>query len=375
MKKLIIPLLLILLLAACTGNPETPAVYPPTATPKPLTSSLIESPQLDQFYFFNETDGWGATQTKIVRTNDGGVTWYDVTPPIDAQFGYAPYVYLDAQTAWVLLPVNYFDSGSLYQTSNGGLSWTSVKVPFAVAGLQLLDAQTAFALASQGAGAGSQAVAVFSTTDAGKTWARVFTNDPTVNGSQNSLPLGGSKSGFAFTDPLNGWVGGSIPIDNNIYLYRTQDGGASWKEFPLALPAGYQSAQTGNEGPIFFSATEGILPVHLVMPLEPGNLSVFYRTSDGGATWSSGQVIKAGRVYDFRSFREGVAWGEGQFYFTSDSGQTWGAVVPNVDFSDTIESFQFVNALVGWVLVDQTGGNPALYKTTDGGATWTLLIE
>jgi photosystem II stability/assembly factor-like uncharacterized protein len=110
------------------------------------------------------------------------------------------------------------------------------------------------------------------------------------------------------------------------------------------------------------------------MPTEPGGLSVFYRTTDGGATWTPGQVINDGRLYDFRSFAEGVAFSQGQFFFTSDSGQTWGAVQPKMDFTNTINSFQFIDNLTGWVLVSETGADPALYQTTDGGVNWTLVI-
>ena len=379
MKKFFLVCTLLVFLSACAtptplAPPPSPVPPTPTETAPDAGQAPVTSPQLTQFHFVNENDGWATTQAMILRTHDGGRTWVNATPQVNAQFGYISAVFLDAQTAWALLPVNYFDSGTLYQTSDGGLTWKSIAVPFAAASLQVLDAHTAIAMAGLGAGAGSQAVAFYKSTDAGQTWTRLFVNDPTVTGSSNSLPLGGDKGGFAFNNAQSGWVGGSIPVDNEIYLYHTQDGGATWNQFPLALPPGYETAQTGNAGPIFFSASEGILPVNFVMPSEPDGLSVFYHTTDGGQTWTPGQVIHGGRPYDFRSFRDGVAWSGSQFYFTSDSGQTWGAVQSNVDFSNTIVSFQFVNALVGWVLADQSNSQPTLYQTTDGGATWTALI-
>jgi photosystem II stability/assembly factor-like uncharacterized protein len=377
MKKLtvIFTVAFLFALAACTSTPTPPPVITPTATSTPTGPVPIASPQLTRFYFFNEREGWGATQDLIVRTSDGGRTWVNATPNVDAQFGYLPFIFVDAQTAWALVPISYFDSGALYQTADGGVSWKSVSVPFAVASLQALDSTTAFALASLGAGAGSQAVAFYQSTDGGHTWTRLFINDPNAAEAANSLPLGGSKGGFAFNDALNGWVGGSIPVDDKIFFYRSVDGGVTWSEYPLSLPAGYEIAQTSNNGPLFFSAAEGILPVHFVMPTQTGGLTVFYRTSNGGATWTPGQVINDGRLYDFRSFREGVAFSGGQFFFTSDSGQTWGAVTPNMDFTDSLDSFQFANNLVGWALINTTGADPAFYMTTDGGVNWTRLIE
>ena len=84
-------LLVSLLLTACstsvspvsTSEPveETPAPYPDTPSPAEINASLVESPSLISINFVNFLDGWGVTETQIVRTNDGGSTWYNVTPP------------------------------------------------------------------------------------------------------------------------------------------------------------------------------------------------------------------------------------------------------------------------------------------------------
>jgi photosystem II stability/assembly factor-like uncharacterized protein len=375
MKK-IFPIILILVLVACKGTtpqPVAPTAVPPTVTPA-IAMPLIDAPQLTQFHFVNENDGWGTTESAIVSTNDGGVTWYNVTPLNVSEVGYASNDFISAQLAYVLLPNADYTAGTLYRTSDGGATWVPIAVPFAAAQLQFLETNSGFALAALGAGAGSEAVAVYKTGDGGMNWTRAFINDPTVDGSSDSLPLGGQKSGFAFLNASRGWVVGSVPVDNYIYLYATQDGGTSWTEVNPPLPDGYPQAQTSADSPQFFSATDGILLVHFVSPSNPGSMSLAYRTTDGGHTWTPGQVIPMGRPASFYSFQEGIAWGGGQFYATRDAGQTWGAITPNQDFSDVIASFQFVNALTGWTLTNASGSDPTLYKTTDGGATWTVLI-
>jgi photosystem II stability/assembly factor-like uncharacterized protein len=378
MKKLFLAFSILIFFAACTISeniPPTPIPPTETATPLPaINLPLVESPQLTQFYFYNENDGWGATESQIVRTNDGGVTWYDATPNVKAQFSYVPNVFFDAHTAWILISADDYITGTLYHTLDGGSTWSSNAVPFAYASLQFLDASNGFALASLGAGAGSEAVALFKTTDGGVNWMRAFINDPNDASANDSLPLGGQKYGFTFLDALRGWVGGAVPVDNYIYLYRTRDGGATWSETNIALPTGYESAQTGNYGPQFFSATEGILVVNLVMPSDPGLVTLVYRTSNGGEAWTPGQAISFGRPADFYTVSDGVAWGGGPFYVTRDAGQTWGAVTPSEDFTASLGSFQFVSPLVGWALTTNEALDPSLYKTTDGGATWTLLI-
>lgn len=375
-KFLILSILLILLLTACTPAVTTLPVSPtvPAASTDAIPAAIVDSPRLTQFYFVDENNGWGFSETQILRTNDGGVTWYNVSPNVDAQFGYSSFLLPDALTAWFIVPSNDYTTGTIYQTYDGGLMWNSIAVPFAAASMQMIDEENGFALAALGAGAGSEAVALFKTSDAGHTWTRVFINDPTVDGSNNSLPLGGQKSGFTFLDESRGWVGGSIPMDNYIYLYQTVDGGATWSEVHLALPAGYESAQTSNAGPQFFSATEGVLVVNLFLPVDPGTSMVVYRTTDGGVTWTPGQVIARGRPSDFRAFSEGVAWGGGPFQVTHDAGQSWGTVTPDVDFSAMLTSFQFVSPLIGFVLTGSETGEVTFFKTTDGGATWTVLI-
>lgn len=373
MKKYFLLFAISLILSACA----TVAPPPPTPTPAPPTDiplAIFDAPQLTQFYFVDENNGWGITDNHVVRTNDGGVTWYNATPLNITEIGYAPFHFIDAQTAYLLVSNVDYTAGTLYRTTDGGATWIPIAVPFASASLQFLDSRTGFALAGLGAGAGSEAVALFKTGDGGMNWTRAYINDPTVDGYADSLPLGGQKGGFAFLNPSRGWVGGSVPIDNYIYLYATQDGGATWTETHLALPAGYEAAQTGNYGPQFFSNAEGLLIVNGVVPAEPGVFTIVYRTADGGVNWIPGAPIPRGRPTEFYSFNDGAAWVENQFYVTRDAGKTWGAVIPNEDFTDRLVSFQFVNALTGFVLTNPSGDDPALYKTTDGGATWTLII-
>ncbi len=377
MKKIFLLIPIFLLVIACAGEVSVPAPLPgeaPLMTLETGTLPEVEAPQLTKFHFINENEGWGVTESQIVRTNDGGVRWFNVTPDGPSQFGYAPFAFLDAGNAWMLTPAADYLSGTLYHTANGGTAWEALTVPFGHASLQFLDAQTGFALASLGAGAGSEAVALYQTSDAGRNWARVFINDPTDPGANDSLPLGGQKYGFSFRDRLHGWVGGSVPVDNYVYLYRTTDGGSTWSEVGLSLPPGYESAQTGNAGPQFFSGTDGVLIVNLVMPSNPGLATVVYHSRDGGETWSAGQVIPSGRPADFITFLEGVAWGGGQFHRTHDAGQTWTAFMPGEDFTALLGSFQFASPTTGWVLTTNEASDPALYKTTDSGVTWTLLI-
>ena len=138
-----------LILSACASASPTPAPYSPdTPSPAIIDAPLIESPSLISVRFVNSLDGWGVTETQIVRTNDGGITWYNVTPPALTESGYSVYVsFLDAAHAWVQVPDpnNYPHGGTLYRTADGGLSWTSANVPFSSGDIRFLDANGGWA--------------------------------------------------------------------------------------------------------------------------------------------------------------------------------------------------------------------------------------
>jgi hypothetical protein len=60
---------------------------------------------------------------------------------------------------------------------------------------------------------------------------------------------------------------------------------------------------------------------------------------------------------------------------TNNSGASWSLVTPNVNFGDSIRDMDFVSTTTGWMLDADLNGNTALYRTMDGGSTWTLLFS
>ena len=356
-------------------TPPTP--YPDTPAPVAIDAPIVEAPALVTIRFINELDGWGVTETQVVRTNDGGVTWYNVTPPNVTETGYSVEVFtLDASHAWIQKPdfSNYPNSGFLNLTSDGGITWTTITVPFSGARLSFLNPKDGWALADLGAGAGSNAVAVYQTGDGGITWVQTYINDPNHPNASDSLPLGGLKSDLMPLDMQSAFISGVTYASGVIYLYRTDDGGHTWSPVDVPIPAGTENAQMGIEDGAMnmVSATEGFLSVRIA---ANNTQTAIYTTQDAGETWTlTPTLIPGGGRADFLSAQEAVIYNGAQFYVTKDAARTWSIIPPDVIFGETFMAMDFVNMLSGWVTTLDPTGHRSFLRTMDGGATWFAVI-
>lgn len=101
---------------------------------------------------------------KMVKTNNGGNTWTDVTLPA-GQIGYAHF--LTATKGW--LHIKNDQNGLLYYTSNGGITWQQKNdpeiTPFNSTKFHFVNDSTGFAL--------SGLFTVYKSTDSGKVWQQL----------------------------------------------------------------------------------------------------------------------------------------------------------------------------------------------------------
>jgi photosystem II stability/assembly factor-like uncharacterized protein len=335
---------------------------------------LVESPAIIDLDMFNEREGWAVTEAEIVRTDDGGLTWYDVTPPGMDETGYGvDAFFLDSGHAWIQKPAydQFPNSGSLFRTLDGGRTWSEFTAPFSRGDLNFVDEDNGWVLADLGVGAGSNAVAVYRTSSGGANWERIYTNDPNDPDADDSLPLGGIKSDLVPLDADKAWVTGVVYTPGEVYLYRSEDGGSSWTPVALALPPGAEQFELGidNGQMKFVTGRDGYLAVHMA-----GNSiqTAVYITHDSGNSWSlTPNLIDGAGASAFLTEQDAIIYNGEEFHVSADGAQSWSVVQPDVLFGESFMDMDFVNPQSGWTItMDPSTNHRSLYRTQDGGKTW-----
>ncbi len=163
-----------------------------------------------------------------------------------------------------------------------------------------------------------------------------------------------SASNMAFTSSKDGWylLGGYV--NGGGLLFHTTDGAKTWRPVPLT------EKYVGN-GIFFVNSNDGWIF---------GSKNGILHTADGGNTWTVENGPNNGMdnlmyVIEFASATQG--WGvsnTGRLYSSSDAGSSWSQVTSAPSgLTDACQS----SPTIGWVI-----NVKGVWKTTDGGTTWTL---
>jgi photosystem II stability/assembly factor-like uncharacterized protein len=113
-----------------------------------------------------------------------------------------------------------------------------------------------------------------------------------------------------------------------------------------------------------------------------GTEGTFSRTTDGGKTWHAGHVPDASDL-DFRdvqAFDDRTAFllaaGEGdhsRLFKTTDGGATWTQILKNPDAGGFLDAMAFWDLNNGLILGDPVDGRFVILLTTDGGKHWSQV--
>ncbi len=398
-------LLLTVLILLTTGL----ALSPPPASASPGWELILDrpSPSFRGMDFVSDDEGWLVAGAGLLHTTDGGATWQETAPltGIDVDFA-------DAAHGWL---VGY--NGTIYGTADG-TTWREQTSGTSVHLLEVaaLSPEEAWAV---GSGEGFSDVPVLPapstllhTVDGGATWEQVDTPPGSWFGEIAFVGDQGWALGSRCAEPL---ADSRCPGGVMGALLRTADGGETWSLLETSPTlARNLDVVDGEHG--WASAYACIAAVECISNL--------YRTTDGGLTWQTTDMLSFGAVtaFDFRDpltgwavAKEcdegyqcalvllstedgGVTWGsrpigpgqgntyvysllasEGTLYLTSGStGTTSGLALRSTDDGAswqpmehpalTLSQLSFVDRMVGYALNGED-----LYRTEDAGVNWNRV--
>jgi photosystem II stability/assembly factor-like uncharacterized protein len=350
--------------------------------------------------------GWGIGNNDVIQTVDGGKRWTRVLalPMATRSYWYSfDLTATDANHVWVaetraktqpqMMVANAPSSTTVrpalivLSTDNGGHSWKRVSLRLAgrmetssVGSIQFVNASAGWVMLfsyMNGGPGGTPDHALYRTLDGGLTWQRVEFNAG-YRESRKAISFCIFEPRAQFTNASRGWATGVLNgcVGRHV-LYRTYDGGRTWKAVGLPVPRSWLPSVCQCQ-PYFatagsaFNGSAGVVLGVLDRPLRV----VLYRTGDDGKHWRGTEALAARPTHvvpspTVASLGAGKIWMllNRRLYVTTNQGTSWRVIarVPSM----VADHMQFLSPKVGFAY--EANVYHYLYTTTDGGRTWRRL--
>lgn len=364
------------------------------------------------------TNGFPSASVFFRKTTNGGQTWTDLLPPVP------PIDYVDKIIEFIHPDTGFVAGvgGKLIRTFDGGTSWDTLHP-----GSFSLTFYLALQANSNGVLHALNPDPVYSL-DWGDTWSPIsgqpcygllanlayfndqqgyFVGDGSSLQYANSNPsmtkkfeeFGDNFGDIHFTDALNG-----LKVINNSALgiyARTSDGGFTWdyecmdlefinefafgdSQMGIAVGSPYKLARSTNGGVTWntinlsFNCNQATFPTSNTAYIASLAGDIL-KTTDAGLTWNSipnypggwtiGDIFFLTQDIGFAVGNNGASQDAG-ILRTTNGGQTWSIQYTKTVFSPNyFSTIHFPAPQIGYVLDREM----QVYKTTDGGTTWTNL--
>jgi photosystem II stability/assembly factor-like uncharacterized protein len=271
--------------------------------------------------------------------------------------------------------------GGIYRSSNLGLNWTSLNSGLANVNVKCLSINGTNFFAGTNRG-------VYKSTNSGQDWVQTSFADKLIKSvmAKDNIVMAGSSGGglFRSSDYGQNWTSVDTfvfkPVsvfltkkNNVIYcstrgcgIYISSDNGTSWKESNNGL-TNLDAGKIVIDDNYLFAGTNG----HGV-----------FRSSDNGQNWmpvNSGRsnfIISDLHLSNGKVMSGTIDWNDfyNQVLLSSDAGQTWQNVWPQIEYSGFVVYTVFIkdNDLYTGGRFKNYGG---LYKTTNNGLNWSRVTS
>jgi photosystem II stability/assembly factor-like uncharacterized protein len=249
-------------------------------------------------------------------------------------------------------------------------SWTMQNSAFTLTGtypfdISVVDPNVVWAVGRDGSGSNTGIQEFTRTVDGGNLWtAGLVTTDTNLQFSGISAVSDSVAYAMMFNNTAQ--AGGGV--------FKTRDGGASW------VQSGAGSIFDANSFPdiIYF-----IDELHGVAIGDPNNgYFEIYLTADSGATWTRIPQINITNplanefaiVNDYAVYGTSLWFGtdHGRVYRTTNAGLNWTAATCG-PAANTITALAFATPMNGLAISTTAAGASTVYRSTDGGASWSLI--
>ncbi|MBA3689310.1 MAG: hypothetical protein H0W81_10865 [Chloroflexi bacterium] len=331
----------------------------------------------------SDTVGWVATESSLYRTLDSGLTWTEVQLPTGGESVVTSIV--DDRTVFLSFSG---EPWTLAATHDGGASW----VETTVTGVPASPYFGFFAMQSTTVGTATffsdPANLLYQTTDGGASWTGPVTpQQPDVGAFLFKFGFPDERGVLSYSNGKYDY----LPFDDRLWL--STDGGQTWLErsFPTdaASPAGLFKGLSGKR----IDSTHWLIAVRVsedpIASPTSKSWTAFYESSDDGHSWRFiNQIPNVQASFEMLTSTDWVGCSDGsgaRCWSTLDAGASWREGVLPDAYPGSIEQFSFASVNHGWARISctdsegrpRTGGTycngtlgSRLLETTDGGQTW-----
>lgn len=208
-------------------------------------------------------------------------------------------------------------------------------------------------------GQGSGDYSVVRSSDSGRHWVEV-----------SKSRMHATEPSFSFVNSTTGWISG-MSLDGSGWVLRTRDAGSHW------------TAISDH-----FIQNMHFINASVAVGAEfDGRVDLFAKSTDGGRTWTTSNVPGVKFINKVLFITPELGWIAGTndlsddlngrvavVLRTANGGRQWTSfqIPSQVGVADVRDLF-FLNESVGWMVAWHYNNNGThLYRTTDGGKTWTI---